>query len=71
MIYTMFSLDAKDDVQEQVSRILTAYIRKHGRPPQIVEVNPDNQGIKADAPVLAFPYVQKQLIYLGEEKEEE
>lgn len=69
MIYTMFQIDTKASVQEEVSRAVRAYIRKHGKPPQIVEVNPDAKDVKADGiPVLSFQHVQKGLVYLGEEQ---
>lgn len=69
MIYTMFSIDTKSSVQEEIRRVVQAYIKKHGKPPQIVEVNPDAKDVKVEGvPVLSFQHVQKGLIYLGEEQ---
>lgn len=72
MTYTMVSLDLKLDTCDEIKAILARYIAKHGKPPEIVEVNPENKGIKLEGiPVLSFQYVQKSLVYLGEEKIDE
>lgn len=68
MIYTMFSLELKVDAEEEIKAILARYIAKHGKPPAIVEVHPENKDVKVGVPVLFFQYVQKQLVYLGEEQ---
>lgn len=68
----MFSIDTKSSIQDEISHILQAYIKKHGRPPQIVEVNPSVKDVQADGiPVLSFQHIQKGLVFLGEEQNEE
>lgn len=68
MLYTMFQYDTKKE-EEEIHAIVQRYITKHGKPPQIIEVNPSVKNIKIDGvPVLSFQLVQKGLVYLGEEQ---
>ncbi len=64
--YQMFQYDTESP--DEIKAILARYIKKHGKPPQIVEVSKD-VNVKLDGvPTICLQCVQKGLVYLGEEQ---